>query len=352
MQQKAMSREISIPRPQDHHFFVGHTAAIDMLEQAAQAQQLPHAWLLTGPRGIGKATLAYRFARMALSGASTMAVESNSSVGRKVSQASHPDMLVLEREINEKTLKQDAEIKIDTVRKVGEFLAYTATTSPYRVILVDSVDDLNINAANALLKNLEEPPPFTIFLMLNHRPDSVLPTIASRCIQVRMHRLDAAQVQQVLAHTLPELSDAERQTLAVYAGGCPGIATTLHVLAWENWLETLVLLLQAGPSLPMNKVYQWIDSILVRQSDDVFVNSLYVLYIVLSRLVKQSFGEGNQVAVTSGEAALWKNPHWINKVEALLPVIQQLGKLVSDRKLVHAEKRTTMLGVFEQLRSV
>lgn len=349
MQQKAILEEISIPRPQDHHQLVGHEAVASMLERAAQKGQLPHGWLFTGPKGIGKATLAYRFARMMLCGQSTMHVDQNSATVRKISSSTHPDMLVLERKINEKTAAQEADIKIESVRQVNEFLAYTSSSGSYRIVLVDSVDDLNLNAANALLKNLEEPPARTLFLLINHRPEAILPTIASRCITLRMHRLSQAQVGEVLAYILPDITADYLEKLTSYAGGCPGIAAALSNSSWEKWLDSLVLLLQAWPKLNMNKVHEWIDSILRSQADDNFMLALYVLYILFSRGIRHSLTP-TKIKALPQEEALWNNTLWTTKSEILLHLIQQLGGMATNRKLIHAEKRSTLIKLFEQLR--
>ena len=350
MQQKAISEDRSSVRPQDHALFVGHDHEASVLLRAMQSKQMPHAWLLTGQKGIGKATLAYRFARMALIGGSDMDIPLEHPVSRKISQGCHPDLLVIEKKIQEKTQKADAEIKVEQVREVSGFLAYTAASSPYRVIIVDSADDLNPNAANALLKSLEEPPPQTVFLLINHRSEAILPTIASRCVRLRMHPLSPEQTQTVLAYILPDVTPEGRAALARYANGSPGMAVVLQEGKWEIWLKDSILLLQQWPKLPMQMVHLFIDRVLAAKSDEVFKLVLYLLYMLLSRVV--SSGLGIPVNAMVQDDALLQHPRLKAKAMALMPVVQHIGRMLTDSKVIHAEKRTVLISLFEQLQKI
>ena len=159
--------------PRRRHSLYGHAEAEARLLDAHRSGRLHHAWLITGPRGIGKATLAYRFARFLLHGgdaASSLAVPAESAVSRLISAGSHPDLLAIERAIDFKTKRLKTEISVETARDASSFFAHTAGSGGWRVAIVDTADDLNAASANALLKILEEPPARSVFLLVSHRP--------------------------------------------------------------------------------------------------------------------------------------------------------------------------------------
>lgn len=339
MQQKATSDALSILRPQDHCLLVGHEAKLAMIQRAANRQCMPHGWLFTGLKGIGKATTAYRCAREILLGSD------------KVSSLPeyHPDLCVIEKKRQEKTGKMEAEIKIEQVREIAEFLAYTRASSPYRVIIIDSVDDLTVNAANALLKHLEEPPPETVFLLINHRPECILPTIVSRCIQVRFQPLSNDQVHQVLTSTLSCQNVQDPAWLSAYASGSPGMAVTLLAAGGDQWLEGWIRLLHRWPVYAMDDVHSFINQVLATRSDEVFTVVLYILYRLLSRMVACQTGGAHAAEPLEVERQLFYHKPFHAKAVAFIPVIQQIGAMVTDPKMVHAERAATLLSLFEQL---
>jgi DNA polymerase-3 subunit delta' len=188
-----------------------------------------HAWLLTGPEGVGKASFAYRLARRLLGAAPDPALGALGSrvddpVSRQVAARSHPDLMVLER------LGEDGKIRkvipVDEARRLPEFFSQTPATAPYRVAIVDAADDLNINAANALLKTLEEPPPRGVLLLVSHSPGRLLPTIRSRCRVLRFSALPEAEVADLLT-ARANVSQGDAESLARMAGGAPGRAFAL-----------------------------------------------------------------------------------------------------------------------------
>ena len=169
----------------------GHAEAEQALLEAYRCGRIPHAWLIGGESGIGKATLAYRMARFVLAHpdpavpavqkATSLAVPADHPVARRVAGQAHSDLLVLERVVNEKTGKLFTVIRVDDVRRSVPFFGSTAGEGGWRVAIVDSVDELNKESENALLKVLEEPPPRALLLLVSHAPGRVLPTIRSRC---------------------------------------------------------------------------------------------------------------------------------------------------------------------------
>jgi DNA polymerase-3 subunit delta' len=174
------------PRVTERHY--GHDqAAAEFLHSFATGRP-HHAWLLTGPEGIGKATLAWQIARFVLSngqarahGAGPLACDPDHPACRLVRQLAHPELLLIRRPWDQKAKKHKTEITIDEVRRLRSFLTLSASNGGARVVIVDPADDLNVNAANAILKSLEEPPARVVFLLISSSPGRLLPTIRSRC---------------------------------------------------------------------------------------------------------------------------------------------------------------------------
>ncbi len=216
-------REPAAPHPRETYSFVGHEAEEVALADALQSGRMHHAWLLAGPKGLGKATLAYRFARAALGaaciGRRPLDVDPEHVVARRVTALSHPDLFVLRRGFNERG-KARREITVDDARELGHFFSLAPSEGGMRVAIIDAVDDLNRNAANAILKTLEEPPARSVLLLVCHAPGAALATIRSRCRRLALRPLSDALVGEAMG----EAPDAG---LVALAKGRPGRAIAL-----------------------------------------------------------------------------------------------------------------------------
>ncbi|MDF2388698.1 DNA polymerase III subunit delta' [Nostoc ellipsosporum NOK] len=217
-----------VPEPSETPRLVGHAQAAAMLAAAYRAGKLPHALIFAGPAGIGKATLAFHLAHHLLKhpvfeqAPEILAIpDPASSLFRQIATAAHPGVLHLTRPLNDKTKSFKSVVTVDEIRKVSRFLSLTSHDGSYRVVIVDPADDMNANAANALLKNLEEPPARTLFILIVHAPGSLLPTIRSRCQVVRLTPLDPGELMAVLetAEPPPPQDPAARTALVERAGG-------------------------------------------------------------------------------------------------------------------------------------
>ncbi|MGP0089040.1 MAG: DNA polymerase III subunit delta' [Xanthobacteraceae bacterium] len=212
-----------IPLPRETGAFFGHVGAERTLREAYRGGQVPHAWLIGGPPGIGKATLAYRFARFVLAypdpsrpdtqAAASLALDPHHPVARRVAAKAHGGLLVLERtEGDSGTLR--TMIAVEDVRRTVSFFGSTAGEGGWRIAIVDAVDELNASGANALLKVLEEPPSRALLLLISHAPGRVLATIRSRCRRLTLRPLGEADVAQAAAAALgrsaeePEIQQA------------------------------------------------------------------------------------------------------------------------------------------------
>lgn len=217
-----------VPEPAENAHLFGHEPAAAVLVAAYRSGKLPHAIILAGPVGIGKATLAFHLAYHLLkypdhlaSPEALVAPDPQSGLYRQIATGAHPAVLHLTRPVNEKTKGFKSVVTVDEIRKVSRFLSMTSHDGGYRVVIVDPADDMNVNAANALLKNLEEPPSRTLFILIVHAPGSLLPTIRSRCQTVRLTPLDDGDLLAALAgaEQSPPDSAEERAALAGRAGG-------------------------------------------------------------------------------------------------------------------------------------
>ena len=228
----------STPHPRQTAVLFGHSAAETALLDAYRGGRMAHAWLIGGPPGIGKATLAYRTARFVLAHpdpmapavqrATSLAVDSQHLVARRVAAQAQGDLLVLERVINEETGKLYTVIRVDDVRRTVSFFGSTAGAGGWRVCIVDTADELHASSANALLKVLEEPPPRALFLLVSGAPGQRLPTIRSRCRQLALRPLATADVARAAGAAVGRAADdAEITAAAMAAEGSVARALTL-----------------------------------------------------------------------------------------------------------------------------
>jgi DNA polymerase-3 subunit delta' len=231
----------------------GQDRAVDQFAAAWATRKLHHAWLLAGPKGVGKASFARAAARRVLTDAAGpasdlpgIASDDEHPMVKLVQAGSHPDMRWLERVVNEKTGNLNRNIKVDQVRVLGEFVSLSTALSPWRVVVIDSIDDLEKEAANALLKMLEEPPPNSLFFLVSHAPGRLLPTIRSRCRRLEFQPLPDDAMASVLAEQAPDLASAERQRVIAMSFGSAGRALAFAELGLAKLEEAAVTILRQG----------------------------------------------------------------------------------------------------------
>ena len=195
----------ALPPARNPHLY-GHRAAEDFLARSYQSGKAHHAILIEGPEGIGKATLAFRFANHVLAYPDPATApghiadpDIDSPVSRQLASGASHNLLHLTRPVDEKTGKAKTAITVDEVRRAGHFFSQTSGTGNWRIVIIDPADDLNRNAANAILKILEEPPRRALFLVLSHAPGRLLPTIRSRCQPLRLSPLGENDLSRALA---------------------------------------------------------------------------------------------------------------------------------------------------------
>jgi len=243
---------MTAPEPRANPILIGHDAAEATLAEAMRSGRMHHAWLITGPAGIGKATLAFRFARRLLAGVvpgATLALDAKHPVFRRVAAGSHADLLTVEREWDPKRRRLRGEIVVDDVRRIADFLRLTPAEGGWRVVVLDGAEELNRHAANALLKVLEEPPERAVLLLVCAAAGRLLPTIRSRCRRLRLAPLAEPDMARLLAILLPERDADDRGRLATLAEGSPGRALQLAASGGVSTAETVGKVLDALPGL-------------------------------------------------------------------------------------------------------
>ncbi len=268
------------PAPRTNPLLFGHEDAEREMAMAVAAGRLPHAWLLTGPSGIGKATLAFRFARYLLVEGATvgktadlpasLAVDPAHPVFRRIASGGHADLLTVERKLDDRRQRLRSDIVVDDVRGVGPFLASTPAEGGWRVVVVDGADTMTTSAANALLKVLEEPPDRSVLILTGARPARVLPTLRSRCRRVALSPLAPAMVAELLRRYRPALPAAEIDALARDAGGSIGAALMLADAGGLAIKAEARRLLASLPALDMAGLLQLADRVATAENDVAF----------------------------------------------------------------------------------
>jgi DNA polymerase-3 subunit delta' len=235
---------------------LGQERAVEAFARAWASRKLHHAWLLAGPKGVGKASFAKAAARRVLAEAAGPAVDlpgiqtgDEHRIVKLVGAGSHPDMRWLERIENPKSKTPGTLYKniiVEQIRGLGEFLSLSAALSPWRVVVIDTVDELERSGANALLKMLEEPPANTLFFLVSHAPGRLLPTIRSRCRRLDFTNLDDDVMTSILVAQAPALTAAQRQQVIAMSNGSAGRALAFAELDLAKLEATAMAILREG----------------------------------------------------------------------------------------------------------
>jgi len=232
---------------------VGQDHAVEQFASAWRSRKLHHAWLLAGPKGVGKASFAHAAARRVLAEAAGPAfdlpgidTDGRHPIVKLVEAGSHPDMRRLERLVNEKTGNLARNVSVDQVRGLAELFGLSPAMSDWRVAVIDTVDELEASGANALLKMLEEPPPNSLFFLVSHAPGRLLPTIRSRCRRLDFQKLDDDAMTSILAEHAPDLGAAERKRIIEMSFGSVGRALSFAELGLAKLEDAALAILRQG----------------------------------------------------------------------------------------------------------
>ncbi|HYM32030.1 MAG TPA: DNA polymerase III subunit delta' [Candidatus Cybelea sp.] len=333
---------------------IGHDEAEAALMAAWNSGRMPHAWLIGGPRGVGKATLAYRMARFVLAQAGggmfdaapdarSLAIPPDHPVFRRVASRGHADLLVMERAINEKTGKLRTEITAEDARRVSAFFAHTAAEGGWRVCIVDAADEMNRQSANALLKRMEEPPPKSLLLIVAHSPGALLPTIRSRCRLLMLRPLDESAVAELLSQRLPDATAEERTALARLSEGCPGRALVLAESGGIAVYKELVGLFAGLPDLDVETLHAAGDRLARRDADVTFRVWTELFGWWLARLARAGATGEMPPEIVAGEANVLRRLGDRRRLDRWAEVWEKVGHLVERADSVNLDRKQVVL---------
>lgn len=350
------------PPPWRNERLVGHDPAERTMLAAQQTGKLHHAWLLTGPRGIGKATLAWRFARFLLAGqagglfgAPDSLEVAREAPGRALVDArSHPDLFHLRRTMHPDNGRIRNEIVVDDVRGLGEFMHMTPAMGDWRVAIVDSADEMNRNAANAVLKILEEPPPNAVLLIVAHAPGRLLPTIRSRCRRLALHPLADETVIALLGDYAPNTSPDERAALARLAEGSIGRALELASAGSLALYREMVEVLSTLPDLDMPRLHGFAERF-ARRGEEANADWRSLNYLFdgwLKGLLREGAVGVGTAPVVPTERGLQAKFLAAASLDRWMEAWEKVGRLLSRSDAVNTDRKQTVLVSFLTLQSV
>ena len=312
------AQEVLAPRANPD--LVGHESAERELEGLYRAGRLPHAILLGGPRGIGKATLAFRFARFLLAqggqdaaasadsprgmGESGLSVDPESGVFRRIAAGGHADLLTIERAWDPRRRRLRGEIVVEDTRAIADFFRLTAAEEGWRVVIIDGAEEMNRNAANAVLKILEEPPFQALLLLVSHNPGQLLPTIRSRCRRLMLAPLPTPIVAELIRRFRPQLDEAETTSLAAVCAGSIGRALELADSGGLALYRSALDLLSQAPAIDVARLHGFADRLARVDAEDAYRATAELLSQFLARLAAAAArGALDSGEIVAGEAA-------------------------------------------------
>ncbi|QCE32160.1 hypothetical protein FAI41_00335 [Acetobacteraceae bacterium] len=223
---------MTLPLPSHASNLIGHEPALTLFEKAFQKGTLSHAWLISGPSGIGKETFVFHCIKLLLK------ISPNSLDEKRLLAGTHEGIVILRREIDDHGLPKKRDIPVEEVRHLNHFFQRTSTHNTWRVAVIDGAENLSISAANALLKLIEEPPPRTVFFLITSRLGSIQDTIRSRCRLLKLFPLSDRDMRKLI----PEISES----VLKYAKGSPRIALLLSEEKYAHLPNLIDALIEGG----------------------------------------------------------------------------------------------------------
>jgi DNA polymerase-3 subunit delta' len=358
------------PAPRENLELIGQDAAERAVLDAWNAGRMPHAWLITGPRGVGKATLAYRIARFVLAGGQgapaepglfgdalppaqpkSLAVAPDHPVLARVASGGHADLRVLEPNMPHPDRDRGTpsrQILVGHVRRALQVTTLTSAEAGWRIILVDPADVLNINAQNALLKSLEEPPPGVLFLLVCHAPGRLLPTIRSRCRRLALEPLAPDALAGLLARHRPDLSEDDRRALARLSEGSIGDALALAESGGLDLYRTVVRLMGTLDRPDIQGIQALGDSVARagQQAGDHFATLRDLIGRWLVRLVIAGARAEAPAEIVPGEAQISANFLARAPLEQWLQVWEKVTGLMARADGANLDRKQTVVSAF------
>ncbi|WP_420429263.1 DNA polymerase III subunit delta' [Kordiimonas sp.] len=355
------SQNLAHPRATMQLF--GHESGERQFLEAFNGDRLHHAWLLTGPKGIGKATLAWRMAKFlavqpsdAAGGlfgeapkADSLEVSAENPIVQRILGGGFGGIAVAERTENEKTGKLRSDIVIDDVRKLTRFYSQTSAEGGWRVAIVDAADEMNTNAANALLKLLEEPPAKSILILVAHSPGKLLPTIRSRCRTLKLKPLAENSVRAVLAAKFPALSPEDLTALARLSSGAPGRAMEMASLDGVSLYRQMATQLTGLPRVNIPQVHTLAGQLAAPKADAEYRLFIAMFLNWIERLIRQSASGIATNDIMMGESAEMARISALAKLDHWLDLWEKMGRLVARADAVNLDRKQVIVNLFSSL---
>lgn len=342
---KRNTKEInSSSHPRYNPDFFGHENAVELIENILDTGRIPQSWLICGQKGIGKSTLAYRFAKSLFSGLKTLSSDETSPAVARIVGGSHSDLLVIEPDED----KASNEISVEQIRKISGFLRLTASETKYRMVIIDSADNMNNAAANALLKLLEEPPAKSIFLLISHCPGRLLATIKSRCRNLNLNELSDFHASNILQTAISDITPQENDKLTYLSGGSPGVAIELYYNNGVAIYEKITAVLNTIPHINNIRVQELAD-IVNKQGDKISWQIMtYLFDTILMRIIKAAVSNSSYKILSLDEKEIYTKLLHTKTIEDCLNIREKANSLIADTSRIHLDKRAVITSIFRE----
>lgn len=327
--------------PAENMRLFGHQEAEHFLAQSYRSGKGHHAILIEGPEGIGKATLAFRFANHVLTHPDPQQApaelgdpDPNSIASRQLASGASHNLLHLTRPVDDKTGKVKSAITVDEVRRAGKFFSQTSGTGNWRIVIVDPADDLNRSAANAILKILEEPPKRSLFLVLTHAPGKLLPTIRSRCLPLQLKPLAPDAMRNAMNNLGFDLSGPDGQKVLAAADGSVSEALKLINYGGLDIMTTFETIL-AGQDPGIRKdMHKLADVLAGKDSETIFA---FFLALVTGHMM----GEARRAA-HSGD---------LDRADRFARLSSSVTERITVAQVYNLDRKQTVLSILDDLRA-
>lgn len=343
---------------------LGHEGAEKEFLAAYNGGRMHHAWLITGPKGIGKATLAYKIAKFLLSQRleragdslfgdnlpksepTSLDIDPHSDDIQRIKSMAHGGLMTVARSEDPKKKTLRKMIVIDDVRRAHKFFNTTSAEGGWRVVIVDAADEMNRNSANALLKILEEPPQHSILLLVAHAPGKLLPTIRSRCRQLKLTAMSTDSVKSVLTAKYPDLDTAELEKIAILAEGSPGRAIRLAQEKGLPLYERMIDLLSSVPRLNVPQLHKLAGELGPVKADVSYRLFMEHLSGWLGRLVRFSASGEPPFIIHSSEEALFQRLSDTCGVDRWIEVWEKMHRLEIRADGLNMDRKQLLVSLF------
>ena len=340
------------------------TAVSHFLSNLAQGK-LHHACLLTGPKGVGKASFAHMAARFMLhhkdpasvaKNTENMSILDEEGLGKQIEQGSHPDLMIVTRPWDPAKERFKQAISVDEVRKIRSFFNLSAGMGGWRICIIDAADDMTLNAANALLKTLEEPPSKSLFLIVSHQSGGLLDTIRSRCMKIAFQPLKSNHIQHLMRQAIEDgynNADASQSLAAISHLSRGSIGRALHIYD-TNGLEVysdMVKLLRQFPSFRADSLHEVAERMSKRNTEHLFTDMGEFLQQWLHQLVRFSAKGQMPEVIFEGEEAAFQAMASDRPLEAWVDVWEKVTELFDNAKRLNLDRKQTIFESFKLIQS-